>query len=92
MIDCNEDHNIFIWRTNDEHSYLELEWFDGLDTIIDAGFDKPTVEGICQTFIDPIEYIDVLADERPSESFYRITEYGDRKHPGMVVVRDLDEN
>ena len=92
MIDCNEDHNIYIYRTDDERTYLELEWFDGLDTFIDAGLDRPTIENFAQTFIDPIEYIDVLADERPSESFYRITEYGDRHHPGMVVIKDLDEN
>lgn len=73
-----------------DSKWVAWEWYDGLDTVIDAGFDRPTVAGMSVVYIAPIEYIDLLAEKRPADSFYRITEPGDREHPGMVICRDLD--
>lgn len=70
--------------------WVTWEWFDGLDTVIDAGFDRPTAASMAVVYIAPIDYIDLLAETRPAQSFYRITEPGDRRHPGMTVCRDLD--
>jgi len=88
MIRANANGNIFNWTRRD--GYVTLEWYDGLDVVLDAGMDRPTVWGFWQTYIDPIDYIDLLSAERPTELCYRITEFGDRRHPGTVVVRDLD--
>lgn len=91
MIHFDEERQaLFVWTLEKEKGWIQLEWFDGLDTIIDAGMDSPTVAAIAQIFVDPIEYIDLLAEERPSPSFYRITKYGDRNHPGAIVCHDLD--
>lgn len=90
MIDLNEDGNYAVWEMNDEQGWITIEWFDGLNTILDLGMDKPNVCAMAVVCVEPINYIDVLAEVRPSESFYRITEFGKIKHPGMKVCRDLD--
>jgi hypothetical protein len=69
---------------------ITLEWFDKSDAIIDAGMDAPTVWGMSQVYVEPIDYIDLLAVDRPAEEFYRITDYGNWVHPGMHAMPDLD--
>lgn len=38
----NEDHNYAVTRYEPDQGWMSLEFFDGFDTVIDTGFDKPT--------------------------------------------------
>jgi hypothetical protein len=104
MFDRNKDGYLFEWvrygnidndaptdKAWDGISAVTLEWFDGSNMMIDAGMDNPTIWNVCLVHVEPIDYIDLLAVNMPNESFYRITEYGDKRHPGMRAMPDLDE-
>lgn len=96
VLNYNEDKFLYTVTTDGDidsardPTWIAWEWFDGLDKIIDAGMDTPTVAAIWLVYIEPIDYIDLLAEEKPTKEFNRITEYGDRVHPGTVVCMDLD--
>lgn len=103
MIHKNELDNLYQWLLHGEIendappekawdgvSAVTLEWYDNLNTIIDAGMDTPNVWSVCQVYVRPIDYIDLLSDKRPAESFHRITRYGDWIHPGAHAMCDLD--
>lgn len=38
----NEDHHYAVTRYEPEQGWMSLEFFDGHNTVIDTGFDKPT--------------------------------------------------
>lgn len=103
MLDRDDDGFLYTWTCHGDINNAEppekawdgidcvtLEWNDGLSVLLDAGMDTPTIWSICQVYIEPIDYIDLLSENKPTELFYRITEHGDHNHPGMVVIPDLD--
>ncbi len=97
LIDRNEDWcTHYVTRDGDDDmnttSWFTVEWFDGLDIVLDAGLDAPTVFSTAFTYIAPIDYFDLLAVERPTPRAYRIGERGVRAHPGMKVIPDLDRS
>lgn len=73
-------------------TWIEWKWFDGYDTILDAGLDTPNVAAMAQVydnpnpFLDPVgtEYIDLLTDHQPTPAPWEmLTQPGERQHPEM---------
>jgi len=65
-----------------DSTYYEIEWFDGLNTIIDAGLDRPTVFEVAfySKGFGPMtrEFIDVLAVDPPTAGpWCALTDPGD---------------
>lgn len=73
---------------------IEWEWFDGYDTILDAGLDVPNVAAMMITYIAPeFEYLDLLTDHQPTpcHRWQRITKVGQRDHPDYGPFADVGD-
>lgn len=84
----NRDGNTNDWE---DCSWVEARWNDDFDITLDGGFDKPTVGSMVWTYIDPIDYVDLLMVERPTPSrgWRQLTVHGEWKHP---EVEDWPKN
>lgn len=81
----NENKMYTVTTANPEQGWLSLEFFDGCDTVIDTGFDKPTLarmdEDRCGAMCWP--YLDVLfvGPPTPSPRWEPLTQSGEHSHP-----------
>lgn len=81
----NSDGNVMLMETDGtglaEATWCSWEFFDGHDTIIDAGFDRPTWVRV--TYLDVGGHVDVLHDGPPTPSprWRQLTKQGDPTHP-----------
>lgn len=65
----NDDGHLMIMKTNEAApTWVSVEFFDGFDTVIDAGFDKPIgAVRFCYEYRYG-DWIDILSEKRPSPS------------------------
>lgn len=84
----NAEGNVGITRTNADDetgagaTWSSFEFFDGYDTVIDTGLDRPTAK-VRVTGRGTLRYIDVLhvGPPTPSPDWQVLTSPGDHRHP-----------
>lgn len=87
----NAKGHVGITRTNADAetgtgaTWASFEFFDGHDTIIDTGLDRPTAK-VRVVGRGTLRYIDVLHDgpPTPSPDWQALTSPGDHRHPDDV--------
>lgn len=82
----NENHHYALESYDSDQGWLSLEFFDGYDTIIDTGFDKPTKVRFHSD--NGVGLLDVLhvGPPTPSELWKPLTKPGIFQHPDDVSV------
>ncbi len=79
----------------DQWTAIEIEFFDGFNTIIDCGFEKPT--RACLMSDDDgysfAEWVDVLSVDKPTpcDRWRPLTTIGNHKHPAddMLIAKPI---
>lgn len=77
----NQDDYYLVTKIPEDQSWVSYEFFDGCETVIDTGFDKPTKVRVHSDWED--RFIDVLhvGPPTPSPLWKQLTEPGITQNP-----------